>query len=81
MGGHDTRLKSEQENQSNQRSTQTTPAPVLGLRTASYCTENEWTPKPNKNPRVPGRTLRGERVSKAGSLGQVVPLLPTRNVC
>ena len=35
---------SEQENQSNQRSTQTTPAPVLGLRTASYCTENEWTP-------------------------------------
>ncbi len=35
---------SEQEDQSNQRSTQTTPAPVLGLRTASYCTENEWTP-------------------------------------
>jgi len=35
---------SEQENQSNQRSTQTTPAPVLGLRTASYCTENEGTP-------------------------------------
>jgi hypothetical protein len=37
---------SEQENQSNQRSTQTTPAPVLGLRTASYCTENEGTPSP-----------------------------------
>ena len=36
---------SEQENQSNQRSTQTTPAPVLGLRTASYCTENEGTPR------------------------------------
>jgi hypothetical protein len=35
---------SEQENQSNQRSTQTTPAPVLSLRTASYCTENEGTP-------------------------------------
>ena len=35
---------SEQGNQSNQRSTHTTPAPVLGLRTASYCTENEWTP-------------------------------------
>ncbi|MFC6282114.1 hypothetical protein, partial [Polaromonas aquatica] len=27
-----------------QRSTHTTPAPVLGLRTASYCTENEGTP-------------------------------------
>ena len=24
---------------------QTTPTPVLALRTASYCTENEWTPK------------------------------------
>jgi len=36
----------EQENQSNQRSTQATPAPVLGLRTASYCTENEGTPFP-----------------------------------
>jgi hypothetical protein len=35
---------SEQENQSNQRSTQATPAPVLGLRTASYCTENEGAP-------------------------------------
>jgi hypothetical protein len=35
---------SEQENQSNQRSTQTTPAPVRGLRTDSYCTENEGTP-------------------------------------
>src|SRR5258708_9785770 len=40
-GGHDTRLRSEQESQQNQRSTNTTPAPVLGLRTASYCTENE----------------------------------------
>ena len=44
MGGHDTRLRSEQESQQNQRSTNTTPAPVLGLRTASYCTENEGTP-------------------------------------
>jgi hypothetical protein len=44
VGGHDTRLRSEQESQQNQRSTNTTPAPVLGLRTASYCTENEGTP-------------------------------------
>ena len=27
-----------------QRSTQTTPAPVLALRTVTYCTENEETP-------------------------------------
>jgi hypothetical protein len=38
------RLESEQESQCNQRSTQTTPTPVLALRTASYCTENEGTP-------------------------------------
>ena len=44
MGGNDTPLKSEQEVQQNQRSTHRTPAPVLGLRTASYCTENEGTP-------------------------------------
>jgi len=44
VGGHDTRLESEQESQQNQRSTSTTPAPVLDLRTASYCTENEGTP-------------------------------------
>ena len=50
MGGHDTRLRSEQESQQNQRSTNTTPAPVLGLRTASYCTENEGTPKQAKRP-------------------------------
>jgi hypothetical protein len=43
VGSHDTRLKSEQEVQQNQRSTQP-PVPVLGLRTASYCTENEGTP-------------------------------------
>jgi len=40
-------LRSEQESQQNQRSTNTTPAPVLGLRTASYCTENEGTPRSN----------------------------------
>jgi hypothetical protein len=44
VGGHDTRLRSEQESQRNQRSTNATPASVLGLRTASYCTENEGTP-------------------------------------
>jgi hypothetical protein len=48
VGGHDTRLRSEQESQQNQRSTNTTPAPVLGLRTASYCTENEGTPNQTK---------------------------------
>ena len=37
-------FEGEQESQQNQRSTNTTPAPVLGLRTASYCTENEGTP-------------------------------------
>ena len=43
MRGHDTLLESEQESQWNQRSTHPNPAPVLGLRTASYCTENEAT--------------------------------------
>jgi hypothetical protein len=37
-------FESEQESQWNQRSSNTTPAPVLALRTASYCTENEGTP-------------------------------------
>ncbi|MFY3382956.1 hypothetical protein, partial [Paracidovorax sp. MALMAid1276] len=37
-------FEGEQESQQNQRSTNTTPAPVLGLRTASYCTENKGTP-------------------------------------
>ena len=49
MEGHDNRLKSEQESQQNQRSTNTTPAPVLGLRTVTYCTENEGTPECRKD--------------------------------
>jgi len=54
MEGHDNRLKSEQESQQNQRSTNTTPAPVLGLRTVTYCTENEGTPA-----RTPGQPQPG----------------------
>jgi hypothetical protein len=37
-------FESEQESQQNQRSSNTTPASVLGLRTVTYCTENEGTP-------------------------------------
>ncbi len=38
------RFESEQKPEQNQGSNNTTPAPVLGLRTVTYCTENEGTP-------------------------------------
>ena len=78
MGGHDARFESEQESQQDQRSCNTTPASILGLRTVSYCTENEGTPQ-----RVRQRVAEGghdvpmakqiERIGRSLANGRAAP--------